>query len=99
MSNLLTSNQGSGEILPYSPGTGEGGIVQAILSAIPSALAAPILAYQRTKAQKELVEVAIQARRAERCEILKTMCFLAKLGQLTPELSQQLMVAYYHPAY
>lgn len=76
-----------------------GSIAADWLNAIPLALAAPILSYQRTKAQKELLKVLIEAKRTERSEILITMQVLAKHGQLTPELSQQLMVAYYQQPY
>lgn len=61
--------------------------------------AAPILAYQKTNAQRELYAMLIEARRQERSEILKTMQVLASHGQLTLELSQQLMVAYYQQPY
>ena len=71
------------------------GLVAEILNAIPMALAAPILKYQTTKAQKESFTIAIEARHQERTAILKTMQILAEFGQLTPEISQQLMVAYY----
>lgn len=71
------------------------GFVEELLRSIPLALASPILSYQKTKAQKQLIEIMIEARRLERTEILKTMQVLASHGQLTPELSQQLMVAYY----
>lgn len=67
---------------------------QEIISAIPLALAAPILSYQKTKEQAKLLEIAIEAKRRERSEILKTMQILAKYGQLTDELSRQLMIAY-----
>lgn len=76
-----------------------GNIASEVLSAIPLSLAAPILSYQRTKAQKELIALLIEAKRIERSEILKTMQVLAIHGQLTPELSQQLMVAYYQQPY
>lgn len=71
-----------------------GNVASDLLNAIPLALASPILAYQRTKAQRELLAIAIEAKRSERAEILKTMQILARYGQLTTELSHQLMMAY-----
>lgn len=70
-----------------------------LLSAIPLAIAAPILSYQRTKAQKEIIIKQIESNRAERVEIMRTMRELARLGQLTPEVTQQLLVAYYQQPY
>lgn len=55
---------------------------------------APILAYQKTKTQGRLLEIAIEAKRRERTEILKTLQILAEHGRLTEELSRQLMFAY-----
>ena len=63
------------------------------------ALAAPILSYQRTRAQRELLAIAIEAKKEERSEILRTMQVLAKYGQLTPELSTQLMMVYMQQPY
>lgn len=98
MSNFLMNrnNNQNSALLPYEPSSYSG---VDILSAIPLALAAPLLAYQKTKAQKELMAVLIEARRQERSEVLKTMQVLASHGQLTAELSQQLMVAYYQQPY
>lgn len=70
-----------------------------LLNAIPMALAAPILSYQRTRAQRELLAIAIEAKKEERSEILRTMQVLAKYGQLTPELSTQLMMVYMQQPY
>lgn len=98
MNELMNGRNGFGAIASYKDSTGTFGLMSDILSAIPSALAKPILDYQRTKAQRELCAIAIAARRRERAEILRTMQILAKYGQLTPELSQQLMVAYHQPA-
>ena len=78
--------------------TGKGGLAEALMAAIPMAIASPILAYQRNKTQTELIKIAIESKRRERNEILKTIQILSKYGQLTPELAQQLMVAYYQPA-
>lgn len=96
MNDLMNTNN-NGNLMTYNGSMGS--IASEILNAIPLALAAPILAYQRTKAQKELLAILIEAKRQERSEILKTMQILAKYGQLTPELSQQLMVAYYQQPY
>lgn len=73
---------------------GVGGITQELLSSIPLALSAPILAYQRTKAQEKLLEVLVEAKRLERAEILKTIRVLSANGKLTDELARQLMIAY-----
>lgn len=90
--NELLSNNSNGTIALYSGGLK--GFAQELLAAIPLALASPILNYQRTKKQADLIAIAIEAKRRERTEILKTMQILARYGQLTPELSQQLMLAY-----
>ena len=89
MSNLMDANDNN-YLMPYSSNTGS--LASDILNAIPLALAAPILAYQTTKARKELLSILSEAKRQERSEILKTMQVLASHGQLTSELSQQLMV-------
>lgn len=81
-----------GNLATYTGGLS--GFAQEFLSAIPLALAAPILAYQKTRAQAKLLEIAVEAKRRERTEILRTMQILAKYGQLTDELSRQLMIAY-----
>ena len=65
-----------------------------LLNALPMAIAAPFLSYQKTKAQKDLIMVAVEAKRLERKEILYTMWVLAEYGALTPEIVTQLMVAY-----
>lgn len=96
MSNLMDANDNN-YLMPYSSNTGS--LASDILNAIPLALAAPILAYQTTKARKELLSILSEAKRQERSEILKTMQVLASHGQLTSELSQQLMVAYYQQPY
>ena len=90
--NELTNYSGINDVIPYGGGSN-------FVNDLISAVASPILAYQRTKAQKKLAEIAIEARKCERDEILHTMRVLAKYGALTPELSQQLMVAYYQPAF
>ena len=64
------------------------------LSAIPMAVAAPVLAYQQTKAQERVLISVIEAKQEERKEILKTMRELASNGELTSERFQLLMVAY-----
>lgn len=97
MNGLMSTNN-----YPYDlvvSDTGKGGLAEALLAAIPMAFASPILAYQKTKAQKDLIKIAIESKRRERNEILKTIQILAKYGQLTPELAQQLMAAYYQPAF
>lgn len=97
MSYLVNStNCGLTDTLPSYPASGSGNsLTSDILSAIPMALASPILSYQRTKEQARLTELAIEARRLERSEIMKTMRVLAENGALTPEITQYLMVAYY----
>lgn len=80
-----------------SPSLSIGGFVTELLSSIPSALARPILDYQRMKTQESLMKLALEAKKAERIEILKTMRVLAEKGQLTPEISQALLSAYYQP--
>lgn len=99
MNDFLLNKNDNSSLFPYPPSSNWGFIANDMLSAIPLALAAPILAYQKTKAQRELVSILIEAKRQERSEILKTMQVLASHGQLTPELSQQLMVAYYQQPY
>lgn len=91
--NELSELRTQGSLSAYTGG-GMRGFVGEILNAIPLALAAPILAYQKTKGQKELLAIAIEAKRRERAEILKTMQILAENHELTPELSLQLMAAY-----
>lgn len=93
MNELIRAQaQAQGTLATYTGGVS--GFVSEILHAIPLALASPILAYQKTKSQKDLLIVAIEAKRQERSKILETMQVLAKHGALTPELSQQLMIAY-----
>ena len=88
------------ELMKFERGTlssftgGVSGFTQDLLSSIPLALAAPILEYQKTKSQANLLAVAIEAKRRERTEILKTIQILSANGQLTEELSRQLMFAY-----
>ena len=65
-----------------------------LINALPMAIAAPILSYQKTKAQKELIVIAVEAKRLERKEILRTMQVLARYGELTPEIATQLMTAF-----
>ena len=97
MNELMNMGNGTNSIITAS--SSANGFMTEILNAIPLALAAPVLAYQKTRAQKELIALAIEAKRRERTEILKTMQILAKYGQLAAELSQQLMVAYYQQPY
>lgn len=97
MNELMNVSNSSSALA--TPTGGANGFMAELLNAIPLAFASPILAYQKTKAQKELVALAIEAKRRERTEILRTMQILAKYGQLTAELSQQLMVAYYQQPY
>lgn len=99
MSSSLLNKNADNSLFPYPSSSNLGFVASDLLGAIPLALAAPILAYQKTKAQKELLAILIEAKRQERTEILKTMQVLASHGQLTPELSQQLMVAYYQQPY
>ena len=60
----------NGKLATYTGGISN--FTQEFLSAIPLALAAPILSYQKTKEQAKLLEIAIEAKRAERTELLKT---------------------------
>lgn len=90
MNEMITT--GNGTLSGFTGGLSN--LTQDFLNAIPLALAAPILSYQKTKSQAKLIEIAIEAKKQERAEILKTMQILAKYGQLTNELSQQLMIAY-----
>ena len=64
------------------------------LSAIPMAVAAPVLAYRQIKGQEEVLISMIKAKQEERKEILKTMRELASNGELTSEKFQLLMLAY-----
>lgn len=81
----------------YTSSVGE--FTQDFLSAIPLALASPILVYQKTKAQAKLLEITVEARRAERMEILRTVQILAKYNQLSDELFVLLMAAYNTQSY
>lgn len=78
-----------------TPASGVSNLFTELLSSIPSALARPLLEYQRTKEEARLVELAIKAKQVERVEILKTIRVLAENGQLTPEISQTLLCSYY----
>ena len=93
----LMDGRNAGTCLPA--GTTVTGYVADFLSALPMALAAPFLSYQRTKEQKELLAFLIEAKKQERSEILRTMRVLAQCGQLTPELSNQLMMIYIQQPY
>lgn len=98
--NELMSTRGSyGDLSVYSGTASVNGFVAELLAAVPYALAKPILDYQKMKTQGKLYAIAIETRRQERADIMKTMQVLAKYGQLTPELSQQLMTAYYQPPF
>ena len=90
MSELQTINYGA--LTPST--TPVGSFLTGILSSIPSSIAKPILDYQKTKAQKELIALAIEAKKIERIEILRTLRALAECGQLTPELSSALLLGY-----
>lgn len=70
-------------------------VLTEILSALPNAIASPFLAYQRTRAQEKLLAIALEAKKIERMEILKTIRVLAQYGQLTKELLDVLLSAYY----
>lgn len=97
MNELIDMRNGTGSLAELY--TSDNGFMAGILNAIPLAIAAPILRYQRTKAQRELLEIAIEAKRLERVEILKTIQVLAQNRMLTSELAQLLMAAYYQPAF
>ena len=90
MNEIITTGKGS--LSTFTGGLST--LTQDVLNAIPLALAAPILSYQKTRTQAKLIEIAIEAKKQERAEILRTMQVLAKHGQLTNELAQQLMIAY-----
>lgn len=94
MNELLMNDKRRGELETYSSGSIVSNFCTDLLSSIPLALAKPILNYQKTKGQIELCKNAIEAKHLERKEILYTMQVLARHGQLTPEIFQQLMVAY-----
>lgn len=79
---------------PVTSTVGTSSLAKELLSAIPLALAAPVLEYQKTRSQAKLLEISIQARYQERTEILRTIQILAKYGQLTEELSCGLLIAY-----
>lgn len=96
MNDLINRNNGLN--LSTENTTTIGSLASALLSAIPYALAKPILDYQRTKEQADLMKVALEVRKQERADILATMRVLAQYGQLTPDLYQMLMVAYGLPA-
>lgn len=111
--NELMSTQGAyGELSVYPGTAGVNGFVAELLAAVPYALAKPILDYQKirtqeklysiaieTRKQERLYSIAIEVRKQERADIMQTMQILAQYGQLTPELSQQLMTAYYQPPF
>ena len=96
MKDLVNCNNGLS--LSTSNNTTIGSLASELLSAIPYALAKPILDYQRTKKQADLIKTALEARKQERADILATMRVLAQHNQLTPELYQMLMIAYGLPA-
>jgi len=93
----LMDRRNAGTCLPA--GTTVTGYVAEFLSAVPMALAAPFLSYQRTKDQKELLVFLIEAKKQERSDILRTIRVLAQCGELTPELSNQLMMIYFQQPY
>lgn len=94
MYEIVTGTQVGTDLSVATAATSFTGFTAELLKAIPMALAEPLLSYQRTKAQRELIAIAINAKTRERSEILRTMQELAKLGQLTPELSNQLLMLY-----
>ena len=94
MNNLVPINNTSISNL----GTSGTDFVSALLAAGPNAIASPILEYQRTKEKSKLMEIAMQIRKQERADILKTIRDLAAHGQLTPEISRLLMAEYVTPA-
>lgn len=75
-----------------------GTFTSGVLSAVPLALAKPILDYHYTDVQANLLKTALETRRQERADILGAMCELARHSQLTPELYQMMMTAYGLPA-
>lgn len=99
MNELMSTGGTYGDLSVYSGMGSVNGFVAELLAAVPYALARPILNYQKTKAQEKLYAIAIETRRQERADIMQTMQVLAKYGQLTPELLQQLMTAYYQPPF
>jgi len=70
---------------------------QGLLSAIPMALASPILDYQKVKEQSRLLELAINAQTKNRADIMSTIRALAADGQLSSDKFQTLMAAYVLP--
>lgn len=98
MNNLVPSNYANNNMSVPSLSTSFTAFASELLAAVPVAIATPILAYQRTKEQSKLAEIALQIRKQERADIMETMRVLASYGQLTPELYQLLMVAYGLPA-
>ena len=95
--NNLPNISNATDLIPYAGGLAA--FTQSFFSTIPMALAAPILSYQKTKAQEHLIAIAIQAKRRERTEILATIRCLAQHGQLTDELSRALIAAYNAQSY
>ena len=97
MNDLINSSNGLN--LSMTNTTTIGSLASELLSAIPYALARPILDYQRTNKQADLIKAALEAWKQERADILATMRVLAQYNQLTPELNQMLMVAYGLPTF
>lgn len=71
------------------------GLLHDLLASIPNAIAQPILAAIKTAKQAEIIEAQIAATSLERMRILETIQVLAKTGNLTPELGNALMAAFY----
>lgn len=97
MNNLISNNTGL-SLTTTDPATGSS-LASALLGALPNAFAKPVLDYQRTKEQAEIIKAVIEARKQERADILATLRDLAQCDQLTPELYKMLLVAYEYPTF
>ena len=80
--------------LPTTTNASAEGFVSSFLSALPMAIAKPLLECRRLDAQVDLILRAIEANEKTREDILRTIRELAVAGQLTPELVQYLFAAY-----
>lgn len=91
MSNLVTTSYCD---LVAGSQTRAGEFVSSVLSAIPTAIAKPILDYQRVNVQRDIIMSAIEANQRTREDIMETIRTLGKEGKLTPELMTMLFASY-----
>ena len=91
MNNLVSGNCYN---LTSGIQNGGDGLFSSFLSALPMAVAKPVLEYRRLNAQTDIIIKAIESNEKTKEDIMKTIRELGESGNLTPELVQYLFAAY-----